>query len=781
MAVKRNKKDIHETSLPVIPLRNTIVFPQTVTPLLVGRNGSISAAEKALVRSKRIICVPQKGVTENELDPKASDLFRVGTRCTILQVLRLPDGNLRLLVEGDYRVKIKRFSRSRDCLNASYNFDSKEITTEPLETEALLRSFRKTFSNYIRLNKSIPDEALVPINETHNPRDFFYFVLANTQLEISEKQRLFEINNLNKSIRELFGIIQREIQILKLEKKIDVDVKEKLNKIQKEYYLNEQLKVIHKELGISREEKADLVDFQEKLKSFPLPEEVAKKAEEEINKLSRLSTMSPEYSVVHNYLTWLFDLPWKEPVMHDFELPEARAILDADHYGLQKVKERIVEYLAVMKIASTVKGQILCFVGPPGVGKTSLGKSISRALNRKFVRLSLGGVRDEAEIRGHRRTYIGALPGVIIQSLKKAGTSNPLIMLDEIDKLSTDFRGDPASALLEVLDPEQNYSFRDHYLDFSYDLSKVLFITTANTLNTIPRPLRDRMEIIELPGYTAFEKMNIAAKHLIPKVLKEHEVIGKIKISFLTGAIEEIIDKYTREAGVRSLERQIAQVVRKIIRAHLEGEVKKSISIKPANLEKYLGIPKHLYSEVNRKDAIGVVTGLAWTAFGGETLQVEVVKMKGTGKLKLTGQLGEVMQESAQAAYSYARLQAEKYDIKGEFYKNLDIHLHIPEGAIPKDGPSAGVTMATAIISVLAEKPVRHDIAMTGEITLTGQVLPIGGLSEKLIAAKRSGIKTVIIPSKNEPNLKEIPTEITKGMNIILVDKIDQVLDQVLI
>jgi len=781
MAVKRNKKEINETYLPVIPLRNTIVFPQTVTPLLVGRNGSISAAEKALVRSKRIICIPQKGVSDNELDPKASNLYRVGTRCTILQVLRLPDGNLRLLVEGDYRVKIKRYSRSRDYLKASYSFDTKEITTEPLETEALLRSFRRTFSNYIKLNKSIPDEALVPINETHNPRDFFYFVLANTQIEIPEKQRLFEINNLNQSIRELFSIIQREIQILKLEKKIDVDVKEKLNKVQKEYYLNEQLKVIHKELGISREEKADLIDFQNKLKEFPLPEEVAQKAEEEINKLSRLSTMSPEYSVVHNYLTWLFDLPWESPVMHEFELPEAREILDADHYGLQKVKERILEYLAVMKLASSVKGQILCFVGPPGVGKTSLGKSISRALNRKFIRLSLGGVRDEAEIRGHRRTYIGALPGVIIQSLKKAGTSNPLIMLDEIDKLSTDFRGDPASALLEVLDPEQNNSFRDHYLDFSYDLSKVLFITTANTLTTIPQPLRDRMEIIELPGYTAFEKLNIASNHLIPKVLREHEVKGKIKISFKTPAIEEIINKYTREAGVRSLERQIAQVVRKIIRAYLEGEVKKSITIKAASLEKYLGIPKHLYSEVNRKDAIGVVTGLAWTAYGGETLQVEVVKMKGSGKLKLTGQLGEVMQESAQAAYSYARLQADKYNIKGEFYKKLDIHLHIPEGAIPKDGPSAGVTMATAIISVLAERPVRHDIAMTGEITLTGQVLPIGGLSEKLIAAKRSGIMNVIIPSKNEPNLKEIPSEITKGMNIILVDQIDQVLDQVLV
>ncbi len=781
MAEKRNSKEIKEINLPIIPLRNTIVFPQTVTPLLVGRKGSISAAEKSLVRSKRIICVPQKGLTESEIDPKANDLYRVGTRCTILQVLRLPDGNMRLLVEGDYRVRIKRYYRSRDYLNATYEYDGKEMTTDPLETEALLRSFRRTFANYIKLNKSIPDEALVPINETHSPRDFFYFVLANTQIDISEKQRLFEVDDLTESIKKLFRIIQREIQILQLERKIDVDVKEKLNQVQKEYYLNEQLKVIHKELGISREEKADLIDFQNKLKETPLPEEVALKAEEEISKLSRLNTMSPEYSVVHNYLTWLFDLPWENPVMHDFELPEARQILDADHYGLEKVKERILEYLAVMKLASQVKGQILCFVGPPGVGKTSLGKSIARTLNRKFVRLSLGGVRDEAEIRGHRRTYIGAMPGVIIQSIKKAGTRNPLIMLDEIDKLSTDFRGDPASALLEVLDPEQNNSFRDHYLDFCYDLSKILFITTANTLTTIPQPLRDRMEIIELPGYTSFEKQNIAEKHLIPKVLKEHEVVDKINIKFKQTAIEEIIGKYTREAGVRNLERQIAQVVRKLIRAYLEGEVNKNVIIFPKDLEKFLGIPKHLYSEVNRKDKIGVVTGLAWTAYGGETLQVEVVKMKGSGKLKLTGQLGDVMQESAQAAYSYARLQAEKYGIQGEFYKDMDIHLHIPEGAIPKDGPSAGVTMATAIISVLSEKPVRHEIAMTGEITLTGLILPIGGLPEKLIAAKRSGIKVVIIPRKNEPNLKEVADEIKKEMNIILVDEIDEVLEKVLI
>ena len=775
------KKKDKVSTLPVIPLRNTIVLPQTVTPLLVGRAGSINAAEKALLKSKRIICVPQKNLIEGETDPKASELYRMGTRCTILQVLRLPDGNIRLLVEGDYRVKINRYYRTRDHLNASYAYINKLMDVEPLETEALLRSFRRTFSDYIKFNKTIPDEALIPINETHSARDFFYFVLANTQIDISEKQRLYEMDDLEKSIKKLFKIIQREIQILKLERKIDSDVKEKLNKIQKEYYLNEQLKVIHKELGISREEKADLVDFQRKTKETPLPDEVRKKAEEEVQKLSRLSTMSPEYSVVHNYLTWLFDLPWEEPVLHNFELQEAREILDADHYGLQKVKERILEFLAVMKLAKNIKGQILCFVGPPGVGKTSLGKSIARALEREFVRLSLGGVRDEAEIRGHRRTYIGAMPGVIIQSLKKAGTSNPLIMLDEIDKLSTDFRGDPASALLEVLDPEQNFSFRDHYLDFSYDLSKVLFITTANNLNTIPRPLQDRMEIIELPGYTAFEKKNIAKKHLIPKVLTNHEVKNKIDITFTDKAVEDIISKYTREAGVRNLERKIAQVVRKIVRAYLEKEVKNKKNVTKNDLEKYLGVARHLYSEVNRKDQVGVVTGLAWTAYGGETLQVEVIKMKGSGKLKLTGQLGDVMQESAQAAYSYARLHADKYKLAKDFHKNADLHLHIPEGAIPKDGPSAGVTMATAIISVLSNKKVRHDVAMTGEITLTGNVLPIGGLSEKLIAAKRTGIKDVLVPAQNEPNLKEIAEEIKKGMNVILINCIDDALERVLL
>jgi ATP-dependent Lon protease len=493
-----------------------------------------------------------------------------------------------------------------------------------------------------------------------------------------------------------------------------------------------------------------------------------------------MSTYSPEYSVTHSYLTWILDLPWDKPKLKEFTLGTAQKILDEDHYGLTKVKERILEYLAVVKLAKKMKGQILCFVGPPGVGKTSLGKSIARSMNRKFVRLSLGGVRDEAEIRGHRRTYVGALPGMIIQSMKKAGTINPLIMMDEVDKMSMDFRGDSASALLEVLDPEQNNSFRDHYLDFEYDLSQVIFITTANTLNSIPQPLLDRMEVIELPGYTAFEKINIAIKHLVPKVLKEHDLHGKIELSYQKTALERIIKLYTREAGVRELERQIAKILRKVAKQCVEGKIKKKVTIKSSDLENYLGIPKHLYSEVNRKDAVGVVTGLAWTRFGGETLQIEVIKLKGTGKLKLTGQLGDVMQESAQAAFSYARQHARQYSINENFHKENDLHLHIPEGAVPKDGPSAGVTIIAAIVSALSSRKIKHTFAMTGEITLSGNILPIGGLAEKLIAAKRAKIKNIIIPHKNEPNLTEIQEEIKKGLNIILVDNVKEVLDYVL-
>ncbi|MFC1898250.1 endopeptidase La [Candidatus Cloacimonadota bacterium] len=762
--------------LPVVPLRNTVVLPYTITPLLVGRSNSLNAVEAALAINRKIICVSQKLPSEFDEDPKAKNLYRCGTLCTVLQYLKLPDGNMRLLVEGIDRVLVERYYRNKEFLNAYFMIKPKTLKHDKIEIEALLRSFKKVFGQYVDLDKAIPEEAMIPLNETNDPREFFYYALANIVLDSKKKQVLFEMDDLFESISKIYKTTVEEIQILKLENKIDGTVKTRLNKLQREYYLTEQLKAIHKELGVTKEEKTDLLDFQDKIKNANLSEEARKKAEDELKKFSRMSNFSPEYSVIHTYLTWILDLPWDDPEYKDFNLKTARKILDEDHYGLEKVKDRILEYLAVVKIAKKVKGQIMCFVGPPGVGKTSLGKSIARAMDRKFVRLSLGGVRDEAEIRGHRRTYVGALPGVIIQSMKKAATRNPLIMMDEIDKMSHDFRGDPASALLEVLDPEQNDSFRDHYLDFEYDLSQIIFITTANTLNSIPQPLIDRMEVIELPGYTAFEKINIATKHLVPKVLGEHDLHGKLKINYQKATLEKIIKLYTREAGVRSLERQIAKILRKVVKKFVEGDSKKSVTVKAADLEEFLGIPKHLYSEVNRTDQSGVVTGLAWTQFGGETLQIEAVKVKGSGKLKLTGKLGEVMQESAQAAFSYARLHAAEFKINEDFYKECDLHIHLPEGAIPKDGPSAGVGLVTAIVSVLSGKKVKHNLAMTGEITLSGNVLPIGGLAEKLIAAKRARIKNVIIPRKNEPNLTEIQDEIKKGLNIILVEKVEEVL-----
>ena len=766
--------------LPVIPLRNLLLAPNTITPLLVGRELSIHAAETALINDKLIICVTQKYESITDEDPKAKDLYRYGTICTILQTMKLPDGNMRLLVEGEKRVLIKKYRRKKIYLTANYVVQDKILSEKELESEALLRSFRKAFKSYVNLNKSIPEEAMIPLSDAENADEFFYYALSNIQLDISKKQQLFELSDLFESISQLYRIVIEEIQILKLEYKIDGTVKSKLSKLQREYYLNEQLKAIHKELGITKEDKTELLDFKKKIEKANLSDQAKKKAEGEIERFAHMNSYSPEYSVTHTYLTWILDLPWDEPQLKEFDLNIAQNILDDDHYGLVKVKERILEYLAVVKLAEKVKGQILCFVGPPGVGKTSLGKSIARAMDRKFVRLSLGGVRDEAEIRGHRRTYVGALPGVIIQSMKKAGTTNPLIMMDEIDKMSSDFRGDPASALLEVLDPEQNDSFRDHYLDFEYDLSQVIFITTANTLNSIPQPLLDRMEVIEIPGYTAYEKIHIATKHLVPKVIKEHDLKGKVKINYQKKTLERIIKLYTREAGVRGLERQIAKILRKIAKKFVEGKLKGLVSVKATDLDEYLGIPKHLYSEVNRKDSVGLVTGLAWTRFGGETLQIEVIKVKGKGNLKLTGQLGDVMQESAQAAFSYARLHAAKYNIDENFYKKCDLHLHIPEGAIPKDGPSAGVTLVTAIISILSNRKVKHNIAMTGEITLSGNVLPIGGLAEKLIAVKRAKIKNVLIPRTNEPSLTEVNEEIKKGLNIILVDTIEEVLQYAL-
>ncbi|MCD4651493.1 MAG: endopeptidase La [Candidatus Cloacimonetes bacterium] len=773
MSVTRKKEQI----LPVIPLRNALMVPYIITPILVGRPASLEALEAAYLEDKLVLCISQKNFSMEDEDPRSKDLFRVGTLCNVLQIFRMPDGNVRALIEGKTRVTIKRFSRRKSFLSAVYEENELFIDESTLASEALMRSFFKEFQEYVSLSKVVPEESLLPFKSVEKQDEFFYFVLANIEVDLSIKQEVFEIELFGRAVLALFEILHNEIEILNLEKQIDVQVKDKLSKMQKDYYLNEQLKVIHKELGISDDGNSDLARFKGLLDEKPLNEEARKRAEEEIRKLARLTHNSPEYAVVYNYLTWIFDLPWENSDHEEINIRHAREILDLDHYGLEKVKERILEYLAVMQMKKKSLGQILCFVGPPGVGKTSLGKSIARALEREFVRLSLGGVRDEAEIRGHRRTYIGALPGVIIQSLKKAGKRNPLIMMDELDKMSVDFRGDPSAALLEVLDSEQNHQFRDHYLDFGYDLTDVLFITTANTLSPIPQPLRDRMEIIHIPGYTSIEKLNIAIKHLLPKQLELHETGDRIKLKFQKPAIQEIIDKYTREAGVRELERKLATVIRKIVRSYIEKPFTKPVTVKRKDLTGYLNVPKYLYSDVNQSDAVGVANGLAWTAHGGETLQIEVLRLSGDGKIKLTGSLGDVMKESAEAAFSIARYNASKYRIDKELYKKTDLHLHIPEGAIPKDGPSAGITIATAIISAMSDRKVRHDIAMTGEITLTGKVLPIGGLEEKLIAAKRAGITDVIIPAKNAPNVADFKKEVIDGMNIIYVDSIEEVLD----
>ncbi len=760
----------------VIPLRRMLVPPTMMVPLLIGRSATLSAADHSLRGNHYVLCVPQKREIENKRNPSASDLYRYGTICDIVQHFPLPDGNMRLLLQGLFRVKVDRFTRIGDQLRATYTLAPKTGMLIGPRTTAYMRNLKNAFETYAKLNKNLPDELMKDFENLTEPEDCFYFILTYIEQDLKTKERLFEIDDLDDSIQALLRVLHTEIEIMKLERQIEGKVKQTLSKLQKEYYLTEQLKIIHKELGISKEAEDELIELRKLVEKANLSPEARLHAEEELKKLSRLTQHAQDYSVIYSYVNWILELPWDLKKSKDINLQTAEDILNEDHYGLEKVKDRIVEYLAVLKMSQKTTGQILCFVGPPGVGKTSLGKSIARALDRDFIRISLGGVRDEAEIRGHRRTYVAALPGVIMQSMKKAGSTNPLIMMDEIDKMSMDFRGDPSAALLEVLDPEQNFNFRDHYLDFGYDLSHVLFITTANHLGSIPRPLIDRMEILYLPGYTQYEKLNIAKRHLIPKQLEKHDVAGRIDIEFEDLSIEKIIALYTREAGVRELERKISAVIRKIVKKYMKDNAQTIYKVTPIDIETYLGIPEHLYSEINREDAIGVVTGLAWTSAGGETLQVETVKMKGDGKIKLTGNLGEVMKESAQAAYSFARKHAGEYGIEEDFNKKYDVHLHIPEGAIPKDGPSAGVTMVTSIVSVLSDRPVDHNIAMTGEITLSGKVLPIGGLAEKMIAAKRAGITTLIIPEKNRPSLIEIAAEIKEGMTINFAETIDDVL-----
>lgn len=761
--------------LPVLPLRDIVVFPHMIVPLFVGREKSVRALEDVMREDKQILLVAQKNAAQDE--PSTEDIYSVGTVATVLQLLKLPDGTVKVLVEGGQRAKILKYAENTDFFQAEVELLS-EDDEENKEVEALSRSVVTEFEQYIKLNKKIPPEALVSINQIEDASKLADTVASHLALKISEKQELLEVHTVIDRLERVYSYMEGEIGVLQVEKKIRSRVKRQMEKTQREYYLNEQMKAIQKELGEGEEGKDETAELEEKIKKTRLSKEAREKAMGEFKKLKSMSPMSAEATVVRNYLDWILGIPWKKrsPVKKD--LNEAQAVLDRDHYGLEKVKERILEYLAVQARTKKLKGPILCLVGPPGVGKTSLGKSIAKSTGRKFVRMSLGGVRDESEIRGHRRTYIGSMPGKVVQGMKKAKVSNPLFLLDEIDKMGSDWRGDPASALLEVLDPEQNATFADHYLEVDYDLSDVMFVTTANTMN-MPGPLLDRMEIIRLSGYTEDEKVEIAKGHLIDKQIESHGLKeGEWSIS--DGALRDLVRYYTREAGVRNLEREIAKLVRKATKEIVMEPDVDHVKVTSRNLEKYSGVKRFRYGEIEEEDKVGVTTGLAWTEVGGEILQIEAIMMQGKGRMTITGKLGDVMTESIQAAKSYVQSQAPEFGIKPTLFHKRDIHVHVPEGATPKDGPSAGVGMATSIVSVLTGIPVRKDVAMTGEITLRGRVLPIGGLKEKLLAALRSGIKTVLIPAENEKDLAEIPDNVKKGMEIIPVAHISEVLEHAL-
>jgi len=761
---------------PVLPLRDIVVFPHMIVPLFVGREKSVKALEDVMKDDKQILLVTQKNASDD--DPASEDIYTLGTIGTVLQLLKLPDGTVKVLVEGVQRAKISGYGDNEEFFEAYA--DLIEDNGDSSDLEALSRAVVAQFEQYIKLNKKIPAEVLISINQIDDPSKLADTVAQHLTLKIPDKQQLLEIEPINERLERIYSFMEGEISVLQVEKRISGRVKRQMGKTQREYYLNEQMKAIQKELGEGAGEdgKDETVELEERIEKTKLSKEAREKATAELKKLRTMSPMSAESSVVRNYLDWMLSIPWKKRTRVKRDLNAAEAVLDADHFGLEKVKERIIEYLAVQNRVRKVKGPILCLVGPPGVGKTSLGKSIARATGRNFVRMSLGGVRDEAEIRGHRRTYIGSMPGKVLQSMKKAKSSNPLFLLDEIDKLGADWRGDPTSALLEVLDPEQNFSFNDHYLEIDYDLSDVMFVTTANTLR-MPGPLMDRMEIIRIPGYTEDEKVEIAIRHLIPKQMKEHG-LKKKEWSISDEALRGVIRHYTREAGVRNLEREIANLARKGVKEILK-ENKPQVQITQRNLEKFAGVHKFRFGELEDDDLVGVVTGLAWTEVGGELLTIESVKLPGKGKVTRTGKLGDVMQESVQAAESYVKSRAPSFGIKPTLFGKTDIHVHVPEGATPKDGPSAGVAMVVSIVSVLTGIPVRKDIAMTGEITLRGRILPIGGLKEKLLAALRGGVKTVLIPADNEKDLAEVPENVKKGLEIIPVSGVDQVLAEALI
>ncbi len=767
MAVKKEK-------YPALPLRDIVVYPKMIVPLFVGREKSIRALQEAVDKEQNIVLVTQKDAAEEEASPE--NVYGVGTLGAVLQLLKLPDGTLKVLIEGVERVKIDKFTDNQDYMEV-IAAAMPEHEKDSLEMEALSRAVVSQFEEYVKLSKKIPAEVLVSINQIEDLSKMADTIASHLSLKIADKQELLEAQSLKERFEKILGFMNAEITMLEVENRIKTRVKKQMEKSQKEYYLNEQMKAIQKELGDNEDE--ELSEYMKKISKTRLSKEAKEKVLTEVKKLKTMSPMSSEATVVRNYLDWVLGIPWKKPSRVKKDLHEAMAVLDADHYGLEKVKERIIEYLAVQSRADKVKGPILCLVGPPGVGKTSLGRSIAKATGRHFVRASLGGMRDEAEIRGHRRTYIGSMPGKIIKGMKKAGTSNPLFLLDEIDKLGNDYRGDPSSALLEVLDPEQNSTFNDHYLELDYDLSDVMFITTANSLD-MPRPLLDRMEIIRLSGYTEEEKIEIAKQHLLPKIFEENAV-KPTELFISDEAIRDVIRYYTREAGVRNLERELATIARKAIKDIIMAQEDKDAAVKMVkvtekNLEKYLGVIKYRYGEAEDQDHIGVTTGLAWTEVGGDILFIEAVDMPGKGKITQTGKLGEVMKESIETAYSVVRAHSKELGIDPEIFEKTDIHVHVPEGATPKDGPSAGIAMYTTLVSVLTKTPVRKDVAMTGEITLQGRVLPIGGLKEKLLSALRGGIKTVIIPKDNEKDLVEIPDIVTKGMKIIPVKEVSEVL-----
>ncbi len=767
---------IEQEKMALLPLRDIVIFPGMVVPLFIGREKSINALKYALSEGKEVFLAAQKNAIMDE--PGQKDLYSYGTIGTVLQLLKMPDGTVKSLIEGKERAKIKTFINNSDFMMVEVDRIGEQYVPDS-RIDALMRNIQSSFKSYAGLNQKVGNDVAQSIAAINDPIRIINSIAAHLSVKVKERQSLLEIEDTSSRLEKLYQILISEIDILELEESLRQRVKKQMEKTQKNYYLNEQMRAIQKEMGAQDDFASELKELERKIKNKNLPKEASLKVRHELKKLKMMTSMSAEATVVRNYIDWILSLPWMKKTKDNIDIQMAESILEEDHYGLSKPKERILEYLAVQKLTKKIKGPILCFVGAPGVGKTSLAKSVARAMGRNFVRLSLGGVRDEAEIRGHRRTYIGAMPGKIIQYIKRAKSSNPVFCLDEVDKMSTDFRGDPSAALLEVLDPEQNNAFNDHYLDLDYDLSSVFFITTANDLNGIPAALKDRMEIIRLSGYTEMEKLNIAKEFLIKKQIQENG-LSEYKLTFSDSAILNIIRYYTREAGVRGLEREIAGICRKVAKEVTQKDMDKAIKISVNSLNRYLGIPKFHYGKTEEKDKIGLATGLAWTSVGGEILQVEAIIMPGKGKLVLTGTLGDVMKESAQAALSYVRSRGRKLGLPDDFHEKIDIHIHVPEGATPKDGPSAGITVATAIVSALLRKSVKRTVAMTGEITLRGRVLPIGGLKEKIIAAHRGGISKVLIPLENKKDMEEIPSKVLKKVQLIPIDNMDEVLEEAL-